>query len=106
MIGIVIEPNRGTREIEIGGPDDGLAAMQSAVGGYIEMTFVPLQPPLLIWTNEDGHRLGLPVNDWASMFLGHTVVGPVIVTGGDVNGDGDISELPERWRIFLPGGAW
>ena len=98
----MVAPDRSVSTIELGGPDDGLAAMQQAVGGYVEMLAVPLYPPLLLWANEDGRSLGLPLNPWATMFMGEPIVGSVIITGGSTDGDGGLLPIPEIWARWLP----
>jgi hypothetical protein len=68
-----------------------LAALQAAVGGYIEqltLTAAPV-PGLLAFLNEDGHALNLPGNITAAMML-HAlgvrlvypiILGPLVFTG-------------------------
>jgi hypothetical protein len=62
-------------------PDDeggaALAAMQKAVGGYIEL--VRLGAALDMWVNEDGIRLKLPLNSRASVVVGEVILGDVLI---------------------------
>jgi hypothetical protein len=99
ITGLVVAPDATVTPIELGGPDDGLGAMQRAVGGYIEALPIPLDPPLILWANEDGLALHLPINSWATMFVGDTIVGTVILTGGP-DGLGGVRSIPEMWLVM------
>jgi hypothetical protein len=52
-----------------------LEEMQLTVGGYIEAVEVDGGT---VWVNEDGIRLGLPRNEFASVLAGRTIVGAAI----------------------------
>jgi hypothetical protein len=66
-----------------------LAELQTIVGGYLEALRVPLplagDGPLWMFLNEDGKRLGLAVNRFATVIMssvlggGDVIVGDVIV---------------------------
>ena len=49
---------------------DDLATLQAAVGGFIEA---------VLFVNEDGHRLGLPLNPYASTIAGQAILGDVVL---------------------------
>jgi hypothetical protein len=74
-----------------------LATLQQLVGGYIEMVSLTghSSPRNVLVVNEDGHRLGLPLNPIATLLyqLGgspYVVVGDVVVcTVEDPGGDGE-----------------
>lgn len=53
-----------------------LDEMQKIIGGYIEL--VKLERSTM-WVNEDGIRLGLPRNEFASVVSGQSIVGVVIL---------------------------
>ena len=54
-----------------------LAELQEWVGGYIEK--ITLSPTTSMYVDEDGLAKGLPFNDWASVMLGHKIVGTSVV---------------------------
>jgi len=72
-----------------------LAEFQKEVGGYVEVVNTE---GFSIWFNEDGLRLDLPLNGFASWLLspwtGGGLVGTVIVTGEEV--DGEPTDVPEQ----------
>lgn len=100
MTAILVNPDGTMSTIDLSGPDDGLAAMQGAVGGYIEAVPVPTKPPMILWANEDGRALHLEINSWASMFMAEPIVGPVILTGGP-DGHGGVLDVPEIFRLII-----
>lgn len=65
-----------------GGQDD-LDKLQAAVGGYIEAVYLPpnrfVPNGMVMFVNEDGHRLGLPYNSEASAMAGQPILGDVVV---------------------------
>lgn len=64
------------REIE-----NSLEALQSLVGGYVEaLNF----DTMTIYINEEGRMRGMPFNRF---FAGIPVVGPIVVTGCDEEGE-------------------
>lgn len=73
-----------------GGDGAVLEALQGFVGGYVEAQY-DTDHTVVFWINEDGKRLGLPVNGLATaywwlvnpMFRDQDVlVGDVVITGG------------------------
>jgi hypothetical protein len=62
-----------------------LEELQGFVGGYIEL--VPMSKGRYAVVNEEGMYLGLGVNPGASLLLGMTVVGPVVVVPRKAMGD-------------------
>ena len=70
----VIHADGATRQLVAANRKDGITLdqLQAAVGGYIEM--VPLSSSEVVFCNEDGRRLGLPVNVRAPRFVGTIVV--------------------------------
>lgn len=59
------------------GRDPSLAALQAAVGGYIEG--VPCPGGAFLFVNEHGRLDGLPLNIRATALAGQTIVGDVVV---------------------------
>lgn len=68
-------PGRPPELVEM---ENTLAALQQAVGGYIET--VTLSEDAAVICNEEGRLRGLPYN---CSFLGITFVGPILVVGVD-----------------------
>jgi hypothetical protein len=70
------------RAVPDNGTDFTLAELHEAVGGYIETVPVAGFPPslLLLIVNEDGHRLGLLRNEYASKLAGQLIVGTAVLT--------------------------
>lgn len=54
-----------------------LKELSNAVNGYVECVRLP--DGRLMWVNEEGRMLNLPVNTRASELAGRTIVGPVLV---------------------------
>jgi len=54
-----------------------LQELSNAVNGYVEC--VRLDDGRLMWVNEEGRMLNLPVNTRASELAGRTIVGNVLV---------------------------
>lgn len=60
------------------GPDEfDLASMQRIVGGFIEGVAAK-NPEKMLFVNEDGRRLNLPMNIYASRVAGQPILGTVI----------------------------
>ena len=83
-----------------------LAELQAFVGGYIELLRVPLAlldppTPLVLFCNEDGKRLRLPVNRFATSLMrpvlrpDDVLVGDVILCTPREAGEGDAEEAPD-----------
>ena len=86
MKAVVIEPDGSSRNLRFKQPDT-LAALQKAVGGYIEkVELLPRNPDLVLLVNEEGRLAKLPYNDRASMLAGEPIVGPAIVIKRQVLG--------------------
>jgi len=80
----ILIPAYGERST-ITGEDSGkfsLAQLRAVVGGYIEI--VNLRRGLLMICNEDGKRLQLPVNEFATQLYRFTHPGIADVIVGDV----------------------
>lgn len=90
MKAIIKEPGKKPRITEI---ENNLAALQEAVGGYIET--VTLAKDCCIICNEEGRLQGLPYN---LTFGGISFVGTVLFVG--VVGD-EFADLGERKRNFF-----
>lgn len=62
-----------------------LETLQKAVGGFIEV--VPVRSwnnkPAVIFCNEEGKNLGLPVNPHAPLLAGDQIVGDIAIIQGD-----------------------
>jgi hypothetical protein len=56
-----------------------LKALQTAVGGYIEVVGLPWHPALCLVVNEEGLLKDLETNMHASMLAGQRIVGPVVL---------------------------
>lgn len=91
---IVINPNGILEVLDLTlDPDEELARLHTAVGGYVQA--VNPNPQTTLWLNEDGKMMELPINRaaialWEALQPGGatTVRGAVVVTGGaDANGD-------------------
>ncbi|UTV34846.1 DUF3846 domain-containing protein [Bacillus altitudinis] len=80
-----------------------LEALQEAVGGYIEA--VRVTSSIIIWTNEEGKPKGLNHNFHLSLngFIEDWVVGDVVITGSNEEGenvsltDEEIEEIQKRF---------
>ena len=77
----VMHPDGRTERVVPSGKRWTLKELQGLVGGYIEL--VAMTPAnghdRCAVVNEDGFRLELPLNYGASLLLGQTIVGPVVV---------------------------
>lgn len=104
MLSIQIDVDGTLTELQLGDSDGAqLATLKTAVGGWVEALPIPADPPLIMWANEDGHRLGLPVNEAACLIAertGQTILGTVVVTG-PADGAGGFTRIPEVWRAFF-----
>ena len=90
----------------IGTVSQDITTLQGIVGGYIEAVYAMHdeygQPNVIIWCNEDGMRLDLPINRRATAFwyalaggpTGNVLRGTVLLTGGD-DGEGDMLPAPD-----------
>jgi hypothetical protein len=58
-------------------PNGELDTLQKAVGGYIEP--IRLSDKMTMWVNEEGMLQNLPVNMAASLMVGHTILGDVVI---------------------------
>ena len=59
------------------GQNPDLKTLQGLVGGLIQPIYY--QPGKVMWVNEEGLLLGLPLNMLASAIAGQPVVGPVVI---------------------------
>jgi Domain of unknown function (DUF3846) len=85
-----------------------LAELQAFVGGYIELLRVPLAlldpptGPLVLFCNEDGKRLRLPINRFATSLMrpvlqpDDVLVGDVILCTPGEAGEGEEADDPDR----------
>lgn len=74
------------------------AAMQKAVGGYIEA--VPARPEGTLLVNEEGRLMRLPINSAATRLAGQFIVGPAILTGPD-DGSGEFTDVTDDQKVWL-----
>lgn len=111
MKGLLIEPGAPPKEIAL---DNTLKSLQSAVGGYLEVTY-PFDDPVAIVCNEEGKFNGMQPNralylegqDGTSRKGGvyDIIYGPFLILG---IGTGDFETLPDEmlWkyksRFMLP----
>lgn len=98
--GIVLGADGAVQSIELGTSDrEQLATIQGIVGGYAEALMLHLAggPSITVLVNEDGQRLGLPVNLVASDLVGRELLGDVVLAGG-AGGHGELLELPAQLR--------
>ena len=58
---------------------ESLAALQAAIGGYIEAVAVPADDSLVLLVNEDGLSLNLPPNPQASAVAICSIVGDAVL---------------------------
>ncbi len=65
-------------EKEIGDHEISLQEAKDAVGGYIDIVYLPGGEDVLV-IHEEGRVLGLPVNKKATELFGSTIVGNVIL---------------------------
>lgn len=104
MIGMIINTDGSNEVIEFD-RDNELKTLQGAVGGYIE-TVLRLED-LLVFANEEGLLMGLPVAPYATLLvntiryqnniprLSGMLVGNVVLVG--VDSDGDTGNLSDEW---------
>lgn len=92
--------------------------IRDGVGGYIEPLRVAND--LLIYLNEDGKALHLPLNSLATRFVilryqtkgvhfGDSILGPVVFVGDD--GSPNSTGIPDRWievftKMGMPAPKW
>lgn len=62
-----------------------LEECQAAVGGLIEAVYLP--EGRLMYVNENGLLLGLPVNELASAYAGRSIVGDVLIIENPSSGE-------------------
>ena len=77
---LLVQPEKVPERIEI---DSGLAALQNAVGGYIEGVY-PYEDPVALVVNEEGKLNGLPLNRALRDEDGHVydvIAGSFLVVG-------------------------
>lgn len=91
--------NRKVTLIEIANstPDEELHAMQTAIGGYIET--VTLAEDAVMIVDEEGLLKCLNQNALASLVARQQIVGPALLVGVTVDGDGErvFCDCPERY---------
>jgi Domain of unknown function (DUF3846) len=81
---LVIKPDGSQQRISFTGREPALETLQEHVGGYIEMVpqgFKLDGKSAVMYVNEDGLRLKLPVNADATRLCGgfHTIVGTAVI---------------------------
>lgn len=108
-INAIIIPADGPGETRLVNQD--IRELQGIVGGYLEAIYTMHDqhgsPQVTLWCNDDGIRLGLPINRratalWYTLNEGETgqqLRGTVLVTGGD-DGQGDILPVPAEVAAF------
>lgn len=74
---VVVPVSEPIHTLEIVSGNSQLPSLQKEVGGYIELIHGPDE--ISCWANEDGKRLQLAVNRRASILMGQTIVGQVIL---------------------------
>jgi len=82
-------------------PDEELHAMQTAVGGYIEVVRISEDAALIV--DEEGLLKALNQNALASLVARQQIVGTAVIVGLDVNADGEtvFCDCPERYVTNL-----
>lgn len=108
---LLVEPEKTPREVEI---DNSLEALQSKVGGLIEMVY-PYRDPVALVCNEEGKLMGLPFN--RALYDDHgqpyeIIAGSFLVVGLAREDIGGLSpELLEKYKnlfktpeMFYPAG--
>lgn len=82
-------------------PDDELHAMQTAVGGYIEVVRISEDAALIV--DEEGLLKALNQNALASLVARQQIVGTAVIVGLTVNADGEsvFCDCPERYVTNL-----
>ena len=93
MKAIYKAPNEPPKIIDI---DNTLAALQNAVGGYIETTTVASD--CCIICDEDGKLVGLPFN---CRLCGRVFVGPILIVGVDGDEFTDLQRPEAFVRLFF-----
>lgn len=83
---IVIEPDEN--EIKVSNVENELETFQRIVGGYIENVRIPFSPrEISVYVNEEGLMNKLPHNSTASRLLQRPIVGVVVITRTDYEGN-------------------
>lgn len=85
-----------------------LEALQAACGGYVEAHSLirDMSDGAVLWMNEDGRRLALPVNLRATHLghafgnLGSAILGTAVITG-PADADGEVTDLSANWLTYL-----
>lgn len=84
-----------------GTPDEELHALQTAVGGYIEVVRISEDAALIV--DEEGLLKALNQNALASLVARRQIVGTAVIVGLTVNADGEsvFCDCPERYVTNL-----
>lgn len=86
---LLVEPYELPKEIKI---DNTLEEKQKLVGGYIECTYLPNDPSVVIICNEEGKINGMKLN----RYIGHDIIaGPFLIVGDDYE-NGDFKSLTDE----------
>lgn len=82
-------------------PDEELHALQTAVGGYIEVVRISEDATLIV--DEEGLLKALNQNALASLVARQQIVGAAVIVGLTVDGDGErvFCDCPERYVTNL-----
>ena len=95
--------NRKVTLIDIanGTPDEELHALQTAIGGYIEVVRISEDAALIV--DEEGLLKALNQNALASLVARQQIVGTAVIVGLIVNADGEtvFCDCPERYVTNL-----
>lgn len=100
MKAVMIYPSRLIVAAEV---NDDVLAIQGAVGGYFEPVRTRFNCVGLV--NEEGQRLGLPLNVIASALTHTNIVGNMLVFG-PANAGGDLTDVPKdvaEYLVTIPG---
>jgi len=89
----------GPELIELGATDaEHLATLRGIVGGFVECVTLPVEPTVTLWCNEDGMRLQLPLNPYATAMAGQPILGDVVLAGG-ADAKGTLQSAPGIERL-------
>ena len=87
--GLLVKPYELPEEIEF---ENTLEAKQHLVDGYIECTYLPNDPEVVIICNEEGKINGMKLN----RYIGHDIIaGPFLIVGDDYE-NGDFKSLTDE----------
>lgn len=98
--GVVLNVD-GTADVVQFDRSNELEVLSRTVGGFVEA--VTLRDGCVLWVNEEGKLMRLPVNERAtSLFVQHhgavdVIVGPAVVTG-PADEEGYMTDVPETYR--------